>query len=358
MWVRVRTGPRAGQVVRVRGRRFVVGSNEGCDLVLPGDGVAPAHAVFERGPAGELTLTDLGSRHGTFVATRRIRGTVVLRGGEELCFGETFAELARVPPARRGRTVAAAAAVLAVAAAAGAVSAVLLRDGGPQAAPPPSPVLEVTSTQAAAQPAPAQSAPSTQGQPQGGREPFAGGALEPPAFRDDFSDARSGWEVFRSETGASVEYEGGTLLLRIPSPELLVTSDSGRSFTRPVVSVEVLNPSRSASTGFGIVCRYRDFRNFTVAAVTSDGRYAVLERRRGVVSTLAGWTASPLIPIAAARYRLRASCSSANVRLAVNGQSVARVAAPGAPGTVGVFGTGVGEIRFDDFVAREGAGRG
>jgi hypothetical protein len=78
-----------GEVVRVRGERFVIGRAEG-DLVLPHDDlISSRHAEIVRRKidAGRWVwvLSDLGSANGTFVRA----GTAILRDGQEFLVGRT-----------------------------------------------------------------------------------------------------------------------------------------------------------------------------------------------------------------------------------------------------------------------------
>lgn len=95
MWCSVRSGEETGRTLELTGERYVVGREEGCDLVLASDEVSRRHAALERLPDGRYSLTDLGSANGTFVGGQRIAGSVVLEGGEELRFADTIVVVAR-----------------------------------------------------------------------------------------------------------------------------------------------------------------------------------------------------------------------------------------------------------------------
>lgn len=74
--------------VNVSSPLFVIGRQQGADLVLEDEEVSKAHAVlFEH--AGQRILRDLGSRRGTIVDGRPIRA-VSLRGGEVIRIGRTI----------------------------------------------------------------------------------------------------------------------------------------------------------------------------------------------------------------------------------------------------------------------------
>ena len=78
-----------GEVIRIRGERFVIGRAEG-DLVLPHDEqISGRHAelVREKNESGRWgwVLTDLGSTNGTFVRV----GVAILKDGQEFLIGRT-----------------------------------------------------------------------------------------------------------------------------------------------------------------------------------------------------------------------------------------------------------------------------
>lgn len=95
MWCSVRSGKETGRTLELTGERYVVGREEGCELMLASEEISRRHAALERLPDGRYSLTDLGSANGTFVGGQRIAGSVVLEGGEELRFGDTVVAVAR-----------------------------------------------------------------------------------------------------------------------------------------------------------------------------------------------------------------------------------------------------------------------
>jgi hypothetical protein len=82
-------GDDEGEVVRIRGERFVIGRTEG-DLLIPHDGqVSGRHAEIVRRKEDDGSwawgLADLGSTNGTFVRV----GAAVLRDGQEFLIGRS-----------------------------------------------------------------------------------------------------------------------------------------------------------------------------------------------------------------------------------------------------------------------------
>src|SRR6476660_4885472 len=71
--------------------RTVVGRSPQCDVVINDDSISRQHARLVVGP-GQVELTDLQSRNGTYLAGEPVRDTI-LRGGERLSFGDVEATL-------------------------------------------------------------------------------------------------------------------------------------------------------------------------------------------------------------------------------------------------------------------------
>jgi hypothetical protein len=365
VWLRVLTGVHAGRAFEITGQPVVIGRDRRCGIVLREAGVELRHARFDRDESGARILEDLGSRRGTFVDSRRIRRPVLLRGDEELCFGDTFAVLSQTRPARRHdrRRLAVAGAVVAALAAAGITAGVLApKAGGPGAA-----TLQAAAPAAAATATGAASSPETVGEPAAATAEVP---LAPPAeteatgetpaddsptvYREDFSDPESGFESF-DDGPVSAGYEDGAYVIRIDDPSWYATADSRRAFASPTVRVAVENPGRSANAGFGVVCHYLGQRTFDVLAVGTDGTYAILRQRGASLTVVTGggaWQPSSLVPVGAGSYRIRADCGDRRLRLFVNGQRVAAVQSDSAAGTVGLFAAGQAELRFDDLLIR------
>ncbi|MCC6222428.1 MAG: FHA domain-containing protein [Thermoleophilia bacterium] len=364
MWLRVLTGAGAGRVVRIAGERFLVGSDRSCGLVLRDGEVEPRHAVLVAVPGG-YRIEDLGTRSGTFVNGRRIRHPVELHGGERLCFGDTFIDVAaaQVASSRQRRRLVAVGAVgagLVVAGAALAIAGVLGGGDGPPVAAAPEPLAQPAELTPAAGPATETAAATPAAGPD---EPAlastAAEAAAPAAIVEHFSDPGSGFETFDDE-GATAAYVGGRLAVRVKSSTFYATAVGPRAVRAPTVRVTALNPSRTENAGFGIVCAYRDQGAFLAATVGANGTYALLEARAGVLTVLSGngqWVSHRAIRPGARRYELEASCGGGELRLAVDGEQVASAAARAPRGRAGVFVAGPAEIRFDDLVIRPGGAR-
>jgi hypothetical protein len=102
----------AGQVptdtFEISGPRFLVGRDEGCDLVLDDPKVSREHAEIVAGAGPLRILRDLGSANGTLVNGQPLRPSAgfasadvkeaQLLGEEWLLFGDTLARITLVDP--------------------------------------------------------------------------------------------------------------------------------------------------------------------------------------------------------------------------------------------------------------------
>ncbi len=98
MWLQVRTGPDAGVAVEVPvGRPFVLGRQQGCDLVVRDSGASRRHAELTPRPDGSVLLRDLGSANGTVVDGRQVT-EALLHGGEDVRIGGVVLAVLHGPP--------------------------------------------------------------------------------------------------------------------------------------------------------------------------------------------------------------------------------------------------------------------
>lgn len=93
VWSDVVPGP--PRLVSLAGRygTFIVGYDDGCDLVLKDRLVSSEHAAFHLLRGGKILIEDRGSTDGTYVDKMRVRGTHELQNGDTVRIGDTFLEL-------------------------------------------------------------------------------------------------------------------------------------------------------------------------------------------------------------------------------------------------------------------------
>jgi anti-anti-sigma regulatory factor len=101
VWLHLQAGPDASREVAVRGARFVIGRERGCQLRIGSAHVSKQHAAIER-RLGQVFLTDLSSTNGTVVNGHLIRGQEVeIRDGDCIQFGPAAATVS-IAPDRQG----------------------------------------------------------------------------------------------------------------------------------------------------------------------------------------------------------------------------------------------------------------
>jgi anti-anti-sigma regulatory factor len=94
-------GPSASREVAVRGARFVIGRERGCQLRIGSAHVSKQHAAIEC-RQGHVYVADLSSTNGTLVNGRLIRGQEVeILDGDRIQFGPAAATVS-IPQDRRG----------------------------------------------------------------------------------------------------------------------------------------------------------------------------------------------------------------------------------------------------------------
>jgi len=86
------SGPRAGKIIPLSGKQFIVGRERDCHLRLKSELVSRHHCVF-RQDEFTVRVRDLGSRNGTIINGSKIRGEVILGDGDSLLIGDTSLQI-------------------------------------------------------------------------------------------------------------------------------------------------------------------------------------------------------------------------------------------------------------------------
>src|SRR3954463_8378371 len=101
MWLQVRTGPDAGTAVELPDDRpFVLGRQQGSDLVVRDARASRRHAELHPQADGTVLLRDLASANGTVLDGRRVT-EARLHGGEEVRIGDVVIAVTTGPPGGR-----------------------------------------------------------------------------------------------------------------------------------------------------------------------------------------------------------------------------------------------------------------
>jgi S1-C subfamily serine protease len=88
MWLTIRTPGADERTVRVTGDRFLIGRDEGCDLVLDDPLVSREHAALTVS-GDDVELTDLGSSNGTRLNGRMVHGSTPVTTGDVIEIGDS-----------------------------------------------------------------------------------------------------------------------------------------------------------------------------------------------------------------------------------------------------------------------------
>ncbi len=176
-------------------------------------------------------------------------------------------------------------------------------------------------------------------------------------FADDFSDAKSGWDVRKTDSGES-RYQAGRYIIRVDKPKYQLWSTAGQEFAEDIVVATtagiVTGPPENE---MGVICRYKDRDNFIYGSVGSDGFYAIIAVVNGDTTILTGdgkFQQSDAIPVGSESYALQLACVGDQYTLKVNGEQIASATSDAfTSGDVGLlagtFDTGGVEVFYDDF---------
>jgi hypothetical protein len=177
-------------------------------------------------------------------------------------------------------------------------------------------------------------------------------------FKDGFSDPASGWARTRavSKTGV-MDYDNGTYRMLVLASNYDLWSTPGQVFRDVRVEVDAIRLNGPDENRYGIICRFRDARNFYFFIVSSDGYYAIGKVSQGVRSLLGQsmMTYSAAIVRGAGPNHLRFDCVGPALTAFVNGQALAAVQDAGIPNgdaglLAGTFDSPGVDVAFDDFI--------
>jgi len=142
-------------------------------------------------------------------------------------------------------------------------------------------------------------------------------------FKDDFFDSASGWARSVSSSGA-MDYFGGGFRIWVDTVNYDLWSTPGLNFRDVRIETDVYMIGGPLENRFGLLCRYRDARNYYFFIVSSDGYYGIGKLSGGVRSLLgqAMMAYTPAITQGVALNHLRADCVGDTLTFYVNGQPV------------------------------------
>ncbi len=176
-------------------------------------------------------------------------------------------------------------------------------------------------------------------------------------FQDTFGGP-SGWQVF-DEADASAAYLDGEYQLRVKRTPFRVSGVLYAWETPSDVTLSIVGrlvSGQDASSGYGLLCRFRDVEHYYFFLVTGDSRYLIGKVSGAMEYSLSGSAFQPSEAILAGQVPnlITAQCIGNHLTLSVNAQPVAQATDDEFQGgQVGVLAAGVEgagmEARFDDF---------
>ncbi len=190
--------------------------------------------------------------------------------------------------------------------------------------------------------------------------PLSSGSSQTPApkvlFQDDFSKPSSGWSVYKDADGEN-GYIDGSYHILINKPDMYSWSTPGVDLTDVVIDVDIQKKAGPDENEFGVVCRYKDDKNFYFLTVSSDGYYGVTKLVDGKMA-LIGMDQlqfkDAVIHPGETSNHVRVECTGDRLTLTANGQLLADVKdstfTGGDVGVIAMANETVGlDIYFDNF---------
>ena len=178
-----------------------------------------------------------------------------------------------------------------------------------------------------------------------------GGETE--AWREEFSDPVSGWQV-ESDASAAVAQQNGVMSVLVDAPNRLAWASAGREFADYHLFVSATQVAGPDDNEYGVLARMRDASHFYRFSISGNGYYLVSKHDGDLWTRLSGdWTVSDAIRLGTAANLMEVICKGEKMTFLVNGVELVQVADPDyLQGDIGLYAgsfyeTGV-EIHFDD----------
>ena len=149
-------------------------------------------------------------------------------------------------------------------------------------------------------------------------------------FRDDFEQVRCGWALFNGAESADIR--DGVLQIDVSTVGLLAWSYAPPEFTDIQFSAQTRQVAGDNDNSYGLICRYKDPKNFYVFLISGDGYYAIgkYTEEKEQIQYLTGsspdyYLFSESINQGIATNKLRIQCIGQKLSLYVNGFLLAEV---------------------------------
>jgi len=179
-------------------------------------------------------------------------------------------------------------------------------------------------------------------------------------FQDDFSNPDSNWDRVNASEGQT-DYLNGVYRIYVGAVNTDVWANpGGLDFTNVHIEVDASKAGGGDNNVFGLICRYRDERNFYFLVVSSDGYQGIGRVKDGKQELLGSQYMTPtdkLLP-GEASNRLGADCVGDRLALYANGERIGEVTAQDfSSGNVGLIAGSIDsagvDIHFDNFIVTQ-----
>jgi serine/threonine-protein kinase len=138
-------------------------------------------------------------------------------------------------------------------------------------------------------------------------------------FRDDFSDPDSGWPTLRNEQGGYA-YRADGYHIFVDEREAVFWAKTNREDGNASISVDAKPAAEGRNSYFGLLCRFRDDRNFYYFVVRANGDYTIGKYKNAQFQSLfsEGWRQNEAVKEGNQTNRLKADCVGNTLRFYAN----------------------------------------
>jgi hypothetical protein len=179
-------------------------------------------------------------------------------------------------------------------------------------------------------------------------------------FQDDFSNPGSGWDRVDAADGVT-DYVDGAYRIFSATADYYLWATCGRKFPNDVrIEVDAVRRGGSDADVFGILCRYRNAKNFYILMISGDGQGGIAKQTGGdlVMLSAESLKSNPGIHTGLEPNRLRADCVGSTLSLYVNELLVATASDAEFDGGdaglwLGAYERPGSDVYFDNFIVRK-----
>jgi hypothetical protein len=180
-------------------------------------------------------------------------------------------------------------------------------------------------------------------------------------YQDDFSNPASGWDRAAGTDGVT-DYSAGMYRIFSATSDYYMWATAHRSFPSDVrIEVDVTKKSGADQDVFGVLCRYKNEKNFYILMISGDGQAGIAKRTSDAdLMMLSGESmkSDPSIHPGPATNHLRAECIGSKLSLYANDTLVASATDPDFTGGdaglwLGTYDRPGTDLYFDNFIVRK-----